>query len=169
MKNLFVYSSFLLLIALVFVSCQKKDYSTEVNHLLIKYLAAWNEGNLEILDEITPLDFELRMIQDFEDTGSRNLLKDEMANTRMAYPDFIISIDDKLFVSDTAVVIRWTITATNTGEGSHPPTGKKVNAKGFSIIFFAESKLTGEWIAYSDLSWVRQLGFTITPPEFAED
>ena len=83
MKNLFVYSSFLLLIALVFVSCQKKDYSTEVNHLLIKYLAAWNEGNLEILDEITPLDFELRMIPDFEAKGSRDLLKEEIANTRI--------------------------------------------------------------------------------------
>jgi len=87
----------------------------------------------------------------------------------MAYPDFLVTVDDRLFVSDTAVVIRWTITGTNTGVGTHPPTGKRANSNGFSIIFFAEGKLTGEWIAYSDLTWVKQLGFTITPPRISEE
>ena len=63
----------------------------------------------------------------------------------------------------------WTITGTNTGVGTHPPTGKRANSNGFSIIFFAEGKLTGEWIAYSDLTWVKQLGFTMTPPWIAEE
>ncbi|MGB5848900.1 MAG: ester cyclase [Ignavibacteriaceae bacterium] len=169
MKNLFAYSSFLLLITLAFVTCQKKDYSTELNPILDKYLEAWNEGDLEILDEITTLDFELRINPDFEAKNSRDLLKEDISNTRMAYPDFLVTVDDRLFVSDTAIVIRWTITGTNTGAGSHPPTGKRANSNGFSIIFFAEGKLTGEWIAYSDLTWVKQLGFTMTPPWIAEE
>ncbi len=169
MKHLLTYISVIIFITLALISCQKKDHSAEVNPLLDKYLSAWNDGNLDILDEITPLDFELRMNPDFEAKVSRDLLKEEIANIRMAYPDFSITIDERLFAGDTAVVILWTIEATNTGEGSHPPTGRKVNTKGFSVIFFAGGKLTGEWIAFSDLSWLRQLGFTITPPEIPEE
>jgi hypothetical protein len=169
MKNLFTYSAFLLFITLVLVTCQKKDYSTELYPILEKYLEAWNEGNLEILDEITTLDFELRINPDFEAKVSRDILKESITNTRMAYPDFLVTVNDRIFLSDTAVVIRWTITGTNMGEGTHPPTGKKTNSNGFSVIFFAEGKLTGEWIAYSDLTWVKQLGFTITPPWISEE
>ena len=169
MKNLFTSAFLLLLITLAFVTCQKKDYSTEYNPIIDKYLGAWNEGNVDILDEITTLDFELRINPDFEAKNSRDLLKESIINTRTAYPDFLVTVDNRLFVSDTAVVIRWTITGTNTGVGSHPPTGKRANSNGFSVIFFADGKLTGEWIAYSDLTWVKQLGFTITPPWILEE
>ena len=169
MKNLFTYSSFLLLITLAFVTCQKKDYSTELNPIIDKYLEAWNEGNLDILDDITSLDFELRINPDFEVKSGRDKLKESITNTKTAYPDFLVTVHNRLFVSDTAVVIHWTITGTNTGEGSHPPTGNKAQSNGFSVIFFADGKLTGEWIAYSDLTWVKQLGFTVTPPWIAEE
>ena len=168
MKKLFVNFSFLLLITLVFVNCQKKDYSTELNPIIDKYLEAWNEGNLEILDEITSLDFELRINPDFEAKNSRDLLKEDITNTRKAYPDFLVTVDERLFISDTAVVIRWSITGTNTGKGGFPPTGKRANSNGFSVIFFADGKLTGEWIAFSDLTWVKELGFNIIPPGIPE-
>jgi steroid delta-isomerase-like uncharacterized protein len=164
MKNLLTYFPILFLITFVFVACQRKDYSGEMNPVLEKYLEAWNEGNLDVLDDITSLDFELRINPDFEAKDSRDLLKESITNTRTAYPDFLVTINDRLFISDTAVVIRWTITGTNTGEGGHPPTNRKTSSNGFSVIFFSEGKLTGEWIAYSDLTWVKQLGFTITPP-----
>jgi len=168
MKHFFIYSSLLLLIALALISCQKKDYSTEINPILDKYLEAWNEGNLEILDEITPLDFELRINPDFEAKNNRDLLKESITNTRKVYPDFLVTVEDRLFISDTAVVIRWSITGTNTGEGSFPPTGRKTSSNGFSVLFFADGKLTGEWIGFSDLTWVRQLGFNIIPPSIQE-
>jgi hypothetical protein len=138
MKNLFTHFPVFLLIALISVACQKKDYSSEINPILDKYLEVWNEGNLEILDEITTLDFELRINPDFEAKESRDLLKESITNTRTAYPDFLVTVDERLFVSDTAVVISWTITGTNTGEGSHPPTGNKTQSNGFSVIFFAD-------------------------------
>jgi predicted ester cyclase len=87
---------------------------------------------------------------------------------RNAFPDFNLDVTEKLFVGDSAVVIKWILTGTNTGVSSMPATGKKVNISGFSIIFFADTLITGEWIAFSDLMWVTQLGFTLTPPEFPE-
>ena len=164
MKNLFVSLSIFLLISLVFFACQKKDYSTEISPVIDKYLEAWNEGNLDILDEITTPDFELRMNPDFRAEIGRDSLKKSIMNTRTAYPDFLVRFEDRLFISDTAVVTRWEITGTNTGEGGHPPTDKQTSSNGFSIIFFSNGKLTGEWIGYSDLTWIKQLGFTITPP-----
>jgi len=108
------------------------------------------------------------MTPDFEPKIGRNLLKDEIANTREGFPDFNLKEDKRLFVGDSAVVIHWMITGTNTGKSTMPPTGNKVNVPGFSVIFFADNLITGEWIAFSDLMWVHQLGFTITPPEFNE-
>jgi steroid delta-isomerase-like uncharacterized protein len=168
MKHLLSYVSVIIVISLAIVSCQKKNYSEEINPIIDKYLEAWNEGNLDILDEITPLDFELRINPDFEAKNSRDLLKEDITNARNAYPDFLVTVEDRLFISDTAVVIRWTITGTNTGEGSFPPTGRQTSSNGFSVIFFAEGKITGEWIGYSDLTWVKQLGFNISPPGVPE-
>ncbi len=158
----------LLFILQVATSCQKQDYSTSINPLLDKYVAVWNNGNLDELDAITSENFELRMTPDFEPRTGRNLLKDEITNTRKGFPDFNIKEDKRLFVGDSAVVIHWTLTGTNTGKSTMPPTGNKVNVPGFSVIFFADNLITGEWIAFSDLMWVSQLGFTLTPPEFTE-
>jgi len=172
MKRLIIFSlsiAFLFLIVQFSTSCQKADYEKQINPLLDKYLEAWNTGNLEALDAITSTDFELRINPDFELKTGQKLLKEEITNTRNAFPDFNIQVDKKLFVGDSAVVIYWNLTGTNTGESSMPPTGNKVNIPGFSVIFFADNLLTGEWIAFSDLAWVTQLGFTLTPPEFIEE
>lgn len=163
---LLMSSMFLLFILQVSTSCQEQDYSTSINPLLEKYVEAWNTGNLDGLDAITSENFELRMNPDFEPKIGRNLLKEEIANTRKGFPDFHIKEDKRLFVGDSAVVIHWTLTGTNTGKSTMPPTGNKVNVPGFSVIFFADNLITGEWIAFSDLMWVSQLGFTITPPDF---
>ena len=160
---------FLFLILQISISCQKTDYKQQINPLLDKYLEAWNSGNFEELDAITSAKFELRMTPDFEPKIGRNLLKEEIANTRKGFPDFNIKEDKRLFVGDSAVVIHWRLTGTNTGKSTMPPTGNKVNVPGFSVIFFADNLITGEWIAFSDLMWVSQLGFTLTPPEFIEE
>jgi len=164
MKNIVVHIFILFSIAMLLIGCQKKDVSEEINPILEKYLEAWNEGNLDVLDKITSLDFEMRINPDFKANRSRDFLKESITNTRNDYPDFLVTVDEKLFISDTAVVVHWTITGTNTGEGSHPPTGKKTSSNGFSVIFFNDGKITGEWIGYSDLTWLKQLGFIITPP-----
>jgi len=160
--------SLLLLIFQVSTSCQEKDIVTNIKPLIDKYVAVWNNGNMDELDAITSENFELRMTPDFETRTGRNLLKEEITNTRKGFPDFNIKEDKRLFVGDSAVVIHWTLTGTNTGKSTMPPTGNKVNVPGFSVIFFADNLITGEWIAFSDLMWVHQLGFTITPPEFNE-
>jgi len=172
MKRLVLFMlniAFLLLIFQISTSCQKTDYKQQINPILDKYLEAWNTGNLEALDAITSAEFELRINPDFKPRNGHKLLKEEITNTRNGFPDFHLTVEERLFVGDSAVVIHWNFTGTNTGKSSMPSTGNKVNIPGFSVIFFADNLLTGEWIAFSDLAWVTQLGFALTPPEFIKE
>lgn len=59
----------------------------------------------------------------------------------------------------------WTITASNTGPGTHPPTGKHIKVMGMSIIHFEQGKIRDEWIASNNLFWMTQLGFILIPPK----
>ena len=91
--------------------------------------------------------------------------KESIKNWRRSYPDFYLMLDEVLYAKE-AVAARWTITATNTGAGSHPPTGKSIRVSGISIVHFVDGKIKDEWIASNNLDWLKQLGFTITPSEF---
>jgi len=163
MKKLLLFSATILLLLLT-TACEEPDYSTQMGSVLDQYVGVWNGDSLSDLDEIVTKDFQLRMIPAFEPLTGIEKLKEAIAATRKQFPDFMINETEKLFVGDSAVVLRWTATGTFKGEDNLTITGKKVNVPGFSVIFFNEDKLTGEWIAYSDLTWAKQLGFSVVPP-----
>jgi len=63
-------------------------------------------------------------------------------------------------------VARWTVTGTNTGPmGDLPPTGKKVRFSGVTIFRVVNGKFVEKWTYYNELTILRQLGYTITPPQ----
>lgn len=163
MKKLFLI--LLMLIALsLFLSCAKKNYAEKINPVLDKYIHAWNTGNLSDLSNVVDSTFELRKVPDYKPVRGIKNLEDYIMGTRNVVPNFFLKETEKLFISDTAVVVTWTFKGTYKGENELPPTGSKIEIPGFSIIYFHNNKLTGEWIAFSDLTWVKQLGFNITPP-----
>ncbi|MCJ7555029.1 MAG: ester cyclase [Ignavibacteriaceae bacterium] len=163
MKKIFLILMSLIVLSLL-LSCAKQDYSGKINPLLEKYIEAWNTGNLSDLNSVVDSTFELRKIPDFVPVRGIKNLEEYIIGTRAVIPDFFLKETEKLFVSDTAVVVTWTLKGTYKGENDLPPTGTKLEITGFSIIYFNGSKLTGEWIAFSDLNWVKQLGFKIIPP-----
>jgi hypothetical protein len=163
MKKIFLIS--MMLIALSqFLSCNKGNYSEKINPLIDKYIEAWNTGNASLFIGIVDSSFELRKLPDFEPVRGIKNLEDYLKGTRIVVPDFFLTEIEKRFISDTAVIVTWSFTGTYKGESDLPPTGSKIDIPGFSIIYFNDNKLTGEWIAFSDLTWVKQLGFNITPP-----
>ena len=85
----------------------------------------------------------------------------------MTEADFHITADELIYAPN-AVTARWTIQATNSGPGSHPPTGKTVVVPGISIIHVSDGKITDEWIASNNLYWAEQLGYTLTPTGAAQ-
>jgi len=150
-------------VTFLLMSCAEPDYQKRINPLLDKYLEAWNTGNIALIDTIVSEKFELRINPAFEAKTGIEELKESILNTRYAFNDFNVNVIDRIFLSDTAVVIRWIIKGTYSNPEDSTLIGRKTEAAGFSIIFFNEDKLTGEWIAYSDLTWMKNLGLNLVP------
>jgi predicted ester cyclase len=143
-------------------SCGQSDPSQHLKPLVDRYVLAWNTGDFNGLEEVVSSQFELRMSPRFDAVRSLDSLKGSITYWRTAYPDFHIIIDEVLYAPG-AVTARWTIRATNSGPGSHPPTGKAVVVPGMSIIHVSAGKIVDEWISSNDLYWAEQLGFTLAP------
>lgn len=154
------------IIAVIFISsCAQKRYYEKQQNLIDEYVAYWNTGNFDGIDEILHPDFELRMTPKFEPEKGIAKFKENILKWREAYPDFHIEIHETILEDDKAAA-RWTITATNTGSGLYPPTGKRVEVMGMSIVHFMDNKIRDEWIASNNLHWLQQLGYNIVrPPE----
>jgi predicted ester cyclase len=164
MRKILLYLT-ILVVLLSIASCQKPDYSKQIGPIVDQYVGVWNGDSLTVLDKISDKNFELRIIPSFEAITGIEKLKERITGTRTSFPDFQVKETERLLVSDTAIVLRWDVKGTFKGENEMPPTGNKVNVPGFSVVFFNKGKLTGEWIAYSDLTWYKQLGFNLVPPE----
>ena len=160
MKKFIIYLIFLLL-AFFLLSCQQNKTNVQVNAALAKYLYVWNGGNLDSLDAITAQNFQLRINPNFEAKNGREKLKESILGTRTVFPDFTVKEKELIMLSDTALALTWNISGTYKNPQDTSNYGKKTEAEGFSIIFFNNGILTGEWIGYSDLTWYKNLGYEL--------
>lgn len=160
MKKLLVLF-ILFLIFFLFTSCQQRKQYDKINIALAKYLYVWNGGNLDSLDAITSDNFQLRINPNFEARNGRDKLKENVIKTRFAFPDFTVKKKESIILSDTAMVLTWDISGTYQNPQDSSNYGRKTEASGFSVIFFNQGILTGEWIGYSDLTWYKNLGYEL--------
>lgn len=116
---------------------------------------------MDSLDTITSEDFELRMNPKFEPLKRRDKLKEGITKTRYAFPDFRVVKKEMIFLGDSVAALTWTISGTYKNPQDSLGYGNKTSAEGFSIIFFNEGILTGEWISYSDLEWYKGMGYEL--------
>lgn len=161
---------FLILTGSIFFisSCQVQEQKKNIEPVIDAYVDVWNTGNLNSLDTIVVPNFELRIDPTFEPLVGLDSLKKTIANTRKMFPDFKVIIDKKIITGDTVALGTWIIEGTYSKDIKSPAAGKKISTPGFSVIFFSDNKITGEWIAYSDLTFMKQLGFSIVPPKEAK-
>ena len=148
------------------VGCQQQDTSKEWKPILDGVVEAWNTGNLDLLDDIIDPQFVKLVGSDTTAVGLDSL-KQNITTLRTTYPDFHFTLDEEIYVGDKSAV-RWSFTATNTGPGDFPPTGKQVTQTGTSFSRFANGKMVEERVETNALSWMQQLGFTLTPPSGPE-
>ena len=158
MKNQIITFTGILLLCLVLTTgCAPKDTSTELLAQVEILVSYWNTGNFDGIEDVLCEDFEMRATPLFEAKRGVDVFKESVLNTRKAYPDFKLSIDE-FFFAENVCGGRWTIHATS-------PEGKKLIIPGMSIIHFKEGKIKDEWISNNDLLWLKQLNYTIVPPE----
>jgi predicted ester cyclase len=152
----------ILTVLIFFNGCQQqKDYSKELKPLVDKYVAVWNTGNVDDLDNVMSSNF-VRHAESSSAEGLDNIKK-LITGSRTSFPDLHLVLIDEMF-SENRFAARFSFTATNTGPGQFPPTGKSVEVWGVVLAHFENGKLTEEWVGYDNQSFMEQLGFTMIPP-----
>jgi steroid delta-isomerase-like uncharacterized protein len=148
------------------IGCQPRDQVQEatakLKPVVDSYVQAWNTGNLDSLDGIIDPQFARYVRTTIVEKGLDSL-KNAITVTRTEFPDFKVTVEEELYVEDHATV-RWTITGTDTGPGSIPPTGKSFKVGGMSLFRFANGKIAEERTEYDNLQLLQQIGFRLMPP-----
>ncbi len=174
-----VIRSFVLLSIALLVSCeqmsrdierdlkkelfQEQQVAAEENKALVRreYEEVWNQGNLDVIDEIYAADFVGHMPGSPDIHGLEG--NKTIANLFCtAFPDMQYTIEDMIAEGDKAA-IRWTLTGTHKGElMGIPPTGVQVSFTGNTIIHFAGGKYVELWSSWEVRGMWQQLG--VDPP-----
>ncbi len=104
------------------------------------YEGMWNEGDLAVADELLVEDFVNHALGDAP-APHRELYKRGVVETRIAYPDWTLVIED-LVAEDDRVTARWRAHGTHTGElEGIRPTGKRDEFIGTTIVRVVEGKI----------------------------
>ena len=145
---------------------QKEELKATIKRIIEE---AWNNGNLDVLDELYAVDF-VRHRPPFPDIEGLDAHKQRVSVVRSAYPDHKTIIHD-IIVDGDKVALWYTWEGTHTGEGlSLPPTGKPVKVAGCDVYHMVDGKVVEEWDHEGFLSLFQQLGYKIIPPqELSED
>ena len=167
---------FVLLSAVLLVACgpaawesnveSNIDVQVEENKALVRreIEEIWNQGKLDVIDEIFAADFILHEPVAGEVRGPEGL-KQFVTMNRTAFPDFQLTIED-MFAEGDKVAVRWSWTGTHKGEFMGiPPTGVQVIMTGISIGHFTGGKIMEAWDYGDALGLMQQLGMDLKPKE----
>ncbi|MBT8349929.1 MAG: ester cyclase [Deltaproteobacteria bacterium] len=117
----------------------------------------WNEGNLDLADEIIAPDYADNVAGDGSPVGPDGFKK-SVAGIKSAFPDFSITIDDMISEKDK-VALLWTFKGTHKGElMGIAPTDKNVEFDGVYLYKFADGKLVERSGKRDMFSLMKQLG-----------
>jgi steroid delta-isomerase-like uncharacterized protein len=140
--------------------------SDEFMSMNIRYMQAWNDGDLDAVDETCSPDYISRTVS-FPDEVGVEAHRDFIAAFRQALPDLCMVPDGVIF-SDEAEgyqCLRWTMTGVHTGQSAVipvPPTGKEVRISGCSIDRIVDGLYVETWTYPDNLGLLQQLG--VIPP-----
>jgi steroid delta-isomerase-like uncharacterized protein len=132
------------------------DANIEASRRVIE--EGFNEGKLEVLDEICADDF----IGHDPLAGDQNVaaVKQTIAGYRNAFPDLTFSIED-VFGADDRVATRWRAEGTFQNEfmGQQPTGEKGEPTEGISIDRFDEDGMLVEtWNQWDTVGFMREIG-----------
>ena len=139
--------------------------NVDENKKLVSFIAdeIWNQGKLNVCDEIMSVDAKYHGPHMPNGTGTREDWKQAIAMYRNAFPDSHVTYEE-LIANNDIVVGRWSATATNTGKlAGIPPTGKPISLSGITIYKFKGDKISEVWEQLDMLGMWTQLGIIKLP------
>ncbi len=134
------------------------------NELIIERNLAeiWHKGNFAVIDEIVATNYVRHMPGGLDFRGHEGYKK-HVSGFITPFPDLRFTMDIMISKGDY-VVVHYTGTATHTGEGLGPPTGKKVTFTAIVMHRLAGGKMAECWVEVDNLSFMKQLGYELVPP-----
>lgn len=125
----------------------------------------FNEGNLDLVDEIFADDYISRTPEAPEPLQGPEELKEFISKFRTMFPDFEVTIVDDI-AEDDKVVQRRLFTGTHEGKFMGiEPTGKVVEAEAIVIFRFEDGKAAESWVQADMMSVMEQLGVFLPGPK----
>ncbi len=119
---------------------------------------AWNQGKLEVLDEIIDPNYINHSPGLPDPLPGPNGLKPIIAAIRTGLPDLHFQIED-LVITENKVAIRCTMQGTHLGDlFDIQPTGKKVKINQMQIEYIKDGKIFEHWRQSDDMGLMKQLG-----------
>ena len=121
-----------------------------------RYLEAFNQRNLETLDQLFTPDYVLHSAGS-PDLRGIDALRETVASTLASLSDLEMTADDMIAEGDK-VVTRWTLKATHTGEFMGvAPTQKRLMFTGTIIDRFVDGRVVEAWETFNELGVLQQL------------
>ncbi|MDX9725961.1 MAG: ester cyclase [Bacteroidales bacterium] len=156
------------ILVIIPAGCGKKGIPDNLREKVNMYFEFWNTGQFENIESVVTRDFTRIESPHFEPRTGIEYLKKLVANTRVTYPDFRLTIEEIIYEKNKAAII-WRVTGTQNGPGEIPPTGRTINSKGMSVMYFLDGKISEEWLSNNNLLLLMQLGYTLTPPPVGKE
>ncbi|HEY6285465.1 MAG TPA: ester cyclase [Ktedonobacteraceae bacterium] len=131
--------------------------SSEANKALAhRVYEAFNQRNLEVLDELCTSDFVYHLAT--MTIQGPEAYKQFLSKLLTAFPDLKVTLEDTIADGDT-VVARYTLRGTHKGNYmGMPPTGKQITLTAIGITCIANGKAVEQWVNADDLGALQQLG-----------
>ncbi len=169
MKKLFVILPLAMILCFM-VGCQDKEAMAELEEFRAQkeveeeniknvYLweNMWNEGNLDIVEQILPPTY-VQHLRGKSNDWSQDFVKNVISDWRKAYPDLKVKVED--IVAERDKVAFW-----STWTGTHQKTGNKIEFSETFINRYENGKVVESWIDWDELRYRRQLGMELKPKE----
>jgi steroid delta-isomerase-like uncharacterized protein len=128
------------------------------NLILRLYNEVWNQGKMEVVDEIYAPNFQTSLV-----AGGKEGFKKYVAGLKAGFPDLKFRTDNQ-FTEGDMVASQWTVTGTQTGSFMGiPPTGKKATIVGVSFNRIENGKIAQSWNSMDMLGLMVQIGVIPAP------
>ncbi len=140
------------------------DATLEANkELFLQYVEAYNNKNVDRLDELMAPDFA-RHSQAATEVNSLEEFKADLAQAAEAFPDAYMEFETIVAEGDkVAAYGTWTGTQ-EAAWGPFPGTGQRADLKFFYLFRVEDGKLAEMWTEWDNVGFLTQLGH-FPPPE----
>ena len=132
---------------------------SEQNKALVRRVIeeAWNQGHLEVIDEIFAPDYTEHILRQGQEPGVEGY-KGRVLATRAAFPDLVCDVQDLIAEGDR-IALRYTLRGRHDGDlAGIPASGERMSSDGMVFARFQDGRIVERWQVHDDLALRQQIG-----------